>query len=146
MALDVIIENNKELIMGVDRAVNVTVRALEVAVTVALALANPKIALTKIEALNKTTSDMIAGTAERLRTQGQRSRNRRRMRRWTSRRWEAAFRRYLRGDRRRVHLSPAGTPENGRADPGLRQAGGCRRGSDPAVGTGRAAAPTVEQQ
>jgi uncharacterized protein YaaN involved in tellurite resistance len=70
LALDVIIENNKELISGVDRAVNVTVRALEVAVTVALALANQKIALTKIDALNKTTSDMIAGTAERLKTQG----------------------------------------------------------------------------
>ena len=70
LALDVIIENNKELISGVDRAVNVTVRALEVGVTVALALANQKIALTKIDALNKTTSDIIAGTAERLKTQG----------------------------------------------------------------------------
>jgi uncharacterized protein YaaN involved in tellurite resistance len=39
-------------------------------VTVALALANQKIVLDKIEAVSKTTNDLIAGTAERLRTQG----------------------------------------------------------------------------
>jgi uncharacterized protein YaaN involved in tellurite resistance len=41
-----------------------------VAVTAALALANQKIVLDKINALNQTTSDLISGTAERLRNQG----------------------------------------------------------------------------
>ena len=36
----------------------------------ALALAHQKIVLDKIEAINTTTSAMIAGTAERLKTQG----------------------------------------------------------------------------
>ncbi len=47
-----------------------TISALQVAVTVALALAHQKIVLDKIEAINTTTSAMIAGTAERLKTQG----------------------------------------------------------------------------
>ena len=37
---------------------------------VALALANQKIVLDKIAALNETTTNLITGTAERLRTQG----------------------------------------------------------------------------
>lgn len=70
LATELIIRNNKELARGVDRALNVTVNALQVAATVALALANQKIVLDKIEAVNRTTSDLIAGTAARLRTQG----------------------------------------------------------------------------
>ncbi|MEM9160859.1 MAG: toxic anion resistance protein [Verrucomicrobiota bacterium] len=70
LAIELIIRNNRELIRGVDRAINVTVSALQVAVTVALALANQKLVLDKIESLNKTTSKLISGTAARLRTQG----------------------------------------------------------------------------
>jgi uncharacterized protein YaaN involved in tellurite resistance len=70
LALEVIMRNNKELMRGVDRAVNVTVTALQVAVTVALALENQKVVLDKIDAVSKTTSDLIAGTAARLKTQG----------------------------------------------------------------------------
>jgi uncharacterized protein YaaN involved in tellurite resistance len=70
LATELIIRNNRELVRGVDRAVDVTVSALQVAVTVALALAHQKIVLDKIEAINRTTSDLIAGTAERLKTQG----------------------------------------------------------------------------
>jgi uncharacterized protein YaaN involved in tellurite resistance len=66
----IITGNNKELIRGVDRALDVTVSALQVAVTVALALANQKLVLDKVEAINRTTSDLIAGTAAQLRTQG----------------------------------------------------------------------------
>jgi len=66
----IIIGNNKELMRGVDRALDVTVSALQVAVTVALALAHQKIVLDKVEAINKTTSDLIAGTAAQLKTQG----------------------------------------------------------------------------
>jgi uncharacterized protein YaaN involved in tellurite resistance len=70
LAIEIIIRNNRELIRGVDRAIDVTISALQVAVTVALALAHQKIVLDKIEAINATTSSMIAGTAERLKTQG----------------------------------------------------------------------------
>lgn len=70
LATELIIRNNRELVRGVDRSIDVTVSALQVAVTVALALAHQKIVLTKVEAINRTTSDLIAGTAERLKTQG----------------------------------------------------------------------------
>lgn len=70
LALEVVIRNNRELIRGVDRAINVTVSALTVAVTVALALANQRLVLDRVEALNATTSDMLAGTARALRSQG----------------------------------------------------------------------------
>ena len=70
LATELMIRNNKELVRGVNRAIDVTVSALQVAVTVALALAHQKIVLDKVEAINTTTSDIIAGTAERLRQQG----------------------------------------------------------------------------
>ena len=70
LATELIVRNNRQLIRGVNRAVDVTVSALQVAVTVALALAHQKIVLDKVEAINRTTSDLIAGTAERLKTQG----------------------------------------------------------------------------
>jgi uncharacterized protein YaaN involved in tellurite resistance len=70
LATEIIIRNNRELIRGVDRALDVTVSALQVAVTVALALAHQKIVLDKVEAINRTTSEIIAGTAARLKTQG----------------------------------------------------------------------------
>ncbi|HSH56453.1 MAG TPA: toxic anion resistance protein, partial [Halomonas sp.] len=70
LALEVIIRNNRELIRGVDRAINVTVSALTVAVTVALAIANQRLVLDRVEALNATTSQMIGGTARALRQQG----------------------------------------------------------------------------
>jgi len=70
LALEVIIRNNRELMRGVDRAINVTVSALTVAVTVALAIANQRLVLDRVEALNTTTSEMISGTAKALRQQG----------------------------------------------------------------------------
>jgi uncharacterized protein YaaN involved in tellurite resistance len=70
LTIEMIIRNNKELIRGVNRALNVTVSALQVAVTLALALANQRIVLEKVQALTDTTSDLITGTAERLKTQG----------------------------------------------------------------------------
>ena len=66
----IIVGNNKELVRGVNRALDVTISALQVAVTVALALAHQKIVLDKVEAINKTTSDLIAGTAAQLKKQG----------------------------------------------------------------------------
>lgn len=70
LALEVIIRNNRELMRGVDRAINVTVSALTVAVTVAMAMANQRLVLDRIESLNATTSQMIGGTAKALRQQG----------------------------------------------------------------------------
>jgi len=70
LTTEMIIRNNKELIRGVNRALNVTVSALQVAVTLALALANQKIVLEKVQAITATTEKLIAGTAERLKTQG----------------------------------------------------------------------------
>jgi uncharacterized protein YaaN involved in tellurite resistance len=70
LATAIIVRNNIELVRGVNRALDVTVSALHVAVSVALALANQKMVLDKVTAINKTTSDLIAGTAERLKTQG----------------------------------------------------------------------------
>jgi uncharacterized protein YaaN involved in tellurite resistance len=70
MAIDLIIRNNIELTRGVDRATNVTVSALQVAVTLALALANQRITLEKVLAVNETTDRLIGQTAQKLRTQG----------------------------------------------------------------------------
>lgn len=70
IATEIIMRNNKELIRGVNRSLNVTVSALQVAATVAMALANQKIVLDKINSVNQTTNDLIAGTANRLKTQG----------------------------------------------------------------------------
>lgn len=65
-----IIRNNKELVRGVNRTLHVTVSALNVGATLAIALANQKTVLEKVESVTKTTGDLIAGTAERLKTQG----------------------------------------------------------------------------
>jgi uncharacterized protein YaaN involved in tellurite resistance len=69
LAIELIIRNNKELLKGVDRSINTTVNALNVAVTVALALANQKVVLDKIEAVNVVTNNLIAQTAATLRSQ-----------------------------------------------------------------------------
>jgi uncharacterized protein YaaN involved in tellurite resistance len=70
IAIEVVIRNNKELVKGVDRAITVTVNALSVAVTVALALANQKIVLSKIEEVKKVTDNLIRYTATHLKTIG----------------------------------------------------------------------------
>jgi uncharacterized protein YaaN involved in tellurite resistance len=70
MAIDLIVRNNLELMRGVDRATHVTVSALQVAVTLALALANQRVTLEKVLAVNETTDRLIGQTAQTLRTQG----------------------------------------------------------------------------
>lgn len=70
VAMNVIRRNNLELVRAVDRAENVTVSALRVAVTVAGALYNQNIVLEKINALNETTNNMIAATSRMLKEQG----------------------------------------------------------------------------
>jgi len=70
MALDMIRQNNLELIKGVDRATTTTVSALRTAVIVSQALADQKLVLDQITALNATTSNMIETTSEMLKDQG----------------------------------------------------------------------------
>jgi len=70
LTTEMIVRNNKELVRGVNRALNTTVSALQVGATLAMALANQRIVLEKVEAINTTTENLIASTAERLKTQG----------------------------------------------------------------------------
>lgn len=69
LALDMIRKNNLELIKGVDRAATTTVSALRTAVIVAQALANQKLVLDQIDALNTTTGNMIETTSLMLKQQ-----------------------------------------------------------------------------
>lgn len=69
LALDVVRKNNLELIKGVDRASTTTVSALRTAVIVAQALANQKLVLDQITALNTTTSNLIVATSQMLKQQ-----------------------------------------------------------------------------
>ncbi|MFC4243921.1 toxic anion resistance protein [Gryllotalpicola reticulitermitis] len=69
LALDVIRKNNLELIKGVERARTTTIAALRTAVVVAQALADQKLVLDQITALNRTTNALIEGTSERLQQQ-----------------------------------------------------------------------------
>ena len=69
LALDIVRKNNLELIKGVDRASTTTVSALRTAVIVAQALANQKLVLDQINALNLTTGSVIESTSTMLREQ-----------------------------------------------------------------------------
>jgi uncharacterized protein YaaN involved in tellurite resistance len=69
LAMDMIRKNNLELIKGVDRATTTTISALRTAVIVAQALANQKLVLDQIGALNTTTGNMIESTSTLLKTQ-----------------------------------------------------------------------------
>jgi len=69
LALEVVRKNNIELIKGVDRATTTTISALRTAVIVAQAMANQKLVLDQITALNTTTSNLIESTSELLKTQ-----------------------------------------------------------------------------
>ncbi len=67
---EVIIQNNKELIRGVNRAMNVTVIALETASVMSIALQHQKKLLDATQAVNNTTNDLLVQTSEQLKTQG----------------------------------------------------------------------------
>ena len=70
LAIDLVRKNNLELIKGVDRATTTTIAALRTAVIVAQALADQKLVLDQITALNTTTSNLIDSTSQLLATQG----------------------------------------------------------------------------
>lgn len=69
LAMDIIRKNNLELIKGVDRATTTTISALRTAVIVAQALANQRLVLEQVSALNRKTGDLIEGTATMMKSQ-----------------------------------------------------------------------------
>ena len=69
LALDIIRRNNLELIRGVQRATTTTVVALRTAGIVAQALADQRLVLDQITALNTTASNLIAATGQLHRQQ-----------------------------------------------------------------------------
>ena len=69
LALDLVKKNNVELVKGVDRASTTTVAALRTAVTVAQAMANQRLVLQQVTALNETTAGLIDSTGTLLRDQ-----------------------------------------------------------------------------
>ncbi|MFN5084581.1 MAG: toxic anion resistance protein [Novosphingobium sp.] len=69
LALDLVKKNNVELVKGVDRASTTTVAALRTAVTVAQAMATPRLVLQQVTALNETTAGLIDSTGTLLRDQ-----------------------------------------------------------------------------
>jgi uncharacterized protein YaaN involved in tellurite resistance len=69
LALELIRKNNLELIKGVERATTTTVSALRTAVIAAMALANQKLVLDQVTALNTTTGNIIESTSQMLRQQ-----------------------------------------------------------------------------
>ncbi len=70
LATEVIIRNNRELVKGVDRALNVTITALNTAATLQVALVRQKKVLTGVQAVTDTTNDLLVETSESLKTQG----------------------------------------------------------------------------
>jgi uncharacterized protein YaaN involved in tellurite resistance len=69
LGMDLIRKNNMELVKGVDRARTTTISALRTAVIVAQALADQKMVLDQIDAVNETTNNMILKTSEMLKDQ-----------------------------------------------------------------------------
>ena len=69
-SIELLIKNNKELINGVNRTINVTTTALKVGVTIYVALQNQKEVLEAKKAVDKTTSDLILENSKMLREQG----------------------------------------------------------------------------
>lgn len=67
---EAIIQNNKELMRGVDRSLNVTVVAFQTASTLSIALEHQKKVLKGVQAINDTTNDLLLRTSEKLRDQG----------------------------------------------------------------------------
>ncbi|MEE1618621.1 toxic anion resistance protein [Brachybacterium sp. J153] len=66
LSMGLIEDNNTKLAQGVERARTTTVTALRTAVITAQALENQKIVLDQIDAVNKTTNDLIDRTSEML--------------------------------------------------------------------------------
>lgn len=64
LALDVVRRNNEELIRGVERAVNTTVTALRIGLSVAAALANQREVVDQVDAVRGLTDDILRSNAD----------------------------------------------------------------------------------
>ena len=69
-SIELLIKNNKELINGVNRTINVTTTALKVGVTIYVALQNQKNVLEAKKAVDETTSNLILENSKMLKEQG----------------------------------------------------------------------------
>jgi uncharacterized protein YaaN involved in tellurite resistance len=70
LAYNYTVLTNRELMRGAHRCETVTKQALDIAVTLSVALMRQKRELEGIKAVDKTTSDLIVQTSEQLKTQG----------------------------------------------------------------------------
>ena len=70
ISYEIIIRNNRELVRSAKRCEEVTIRALETAVVIALALNNQRIVLKTIQAIDETTARLLVQNSQQLRTQG----------------------------------------------------------------------------
>ena len=69
-SINLLISNNKELINGVDRTINVTTTALRIGVTIYVALQNQKEVLEAKKTVDETTSNLILENSKMLKEQG----------------------------------------------------------------------------
>jgi len=67
---ETIVQNNKELIRGVDRAMNVTVVAFQTASALSVALEHQKTVLKGVESINDMTNELMLETSKKLKEQG----------------------------------------------------------------------------
>jgi uncharacterized protein YaaN involved in tellurite resistance len=70
MSIELIVNNNKELIRGVERTLGVSVSALQVATMTAFALSHQKDVLDNIDSINTLTSDLLVQNSVTLKQQG----------------------------------------------------------------------------
>ncbi|EFP1231206.1 toxic anion resistance protein, partial [Campylobacter jejuni] len=70
IAFTTLIANNRELIVSLDRAKEVTVEALGVAILMAQSLSEQERILNSVNGLNRVTSDLIKQTSTQLKNQG----------------------------------------------------------------------------
>ena len=70
ISYELIVRNNRELIRGAERCESVTLKALEIAVVTAMALANQRIVLKTMQAIDETTNTLLEQNSEDLKTQG----------------------------------------------------------------------------
>jgi uncharacterized protein YaaN involved in tellurite resistance len=74
LVMNIIVKNNLELVRGIDNSTNTTISALKTAVTVVQALANEKLVLEQIQAINEATGDLIEGTSKAMKKHASKSR------------------------------------------------------------------------
>ncbi|WP_238904089.1 MULTISPECIES: toxic anion resistance protein [Clostridium] len=70
LSIELFKRNNKELMIGVDRAKLVSMSALSIGAMLASGLYNQKIVIKTIEAVNQTTGAMLVGISEMIKSQG----------------------------------------------------------------------------